>query len=83
MKPGEGFKQLTDITESHLELRQCLAIAKGVLKCLHILHVRGISQKHLQLDDIFVKIGSTVSKDLNQTHITFIICAILYMYQNG
>ena len=81
MKPGEGFKQLTDMTGSHLQLRQCLAIAKGVLKCLHSLHVRGIAQKNLQLDDIFVKLGSTVSKDLKHTYISFSFFAILCLYQ--
>ena len=61
MKRQAGYKHLPDMLKTHMQIRQCIAIARGILNCLYRLHVRGISQKNLQLGDIYVKIRPTVS----------------------
>ena len=58
----EGYKNIASLSEDHtLNLRQTLSIAKQTLKHLHSLHIRGITQKCLKEDDIFVKMSSMVS----------------------
>ena len=45
----------TVLDDEKFDLRQCMDIIKGILKCLFGLHARGLTQKGLALDDIYVK----------------------------
>ena len=45
----------TVLNDEKFNLRQCLDIITGILRCLFGLHARGLTQKELVLDDIYVK----------------------------
>ena len=52
----EGFVSIAIfLEEEQVDLRKCMQIVMGILKCLNGLHVRGISQHNLAFDDVFVK----------------------------
>ena len=43
------------LDDEHFDIRQCLQIAKGLLKCVFGLHARGLVQSNLVLDDVLVR----------------------------
>ena len=45
----------TVLNDEKFDLRQCLDIIRGILKCLFGLHARGLTQKELVLDYIYIK----------------------------
>ena len=52
----EGFVSIAIFLEKEpVNLRKCVQIVLGILKSLNGLHARGISQRYLALDDVFVK----------------------------
>ena len=52
----EGFVSMVlFLDEERVNLHKCIQIAMGILKSLNGLHARGISQRNLALDDVFVK----------------------------
>ena len=45
----------TILNEDEFTLQQRLQALKGILKCLFGLHARGLTQKQLLLEDIYIK----------------------------
>ena len=70
-KPPDGYIPVSRILQDgHFELRQCMQVVKGTLKCLHGLHVRGLVQKDLDIEDVYVKKAShSVSMCKSMHHI--------------
>ena len=54
--------RLQDSMTEGVNLCQILQITVGIVKQLHYLHVRGLAQKQLEIEDIYVKVNKSVSQ---------------------
>ena len=51
----EGYIPVNLVLDRTFDLRRCMTVARGLLKCLIDLHTRGLRQNVLYFEDVYVK----------------------------
>ena len=51
----EGYIPVNRVLNRTFDLRRCMTVARGLLKCLIDLHTRGLRQNVLYFEDVYVK----------------------------